>query len=90
MYSCKPIIHILAGEKVCIQVMTPAHSSSLFASLKVFRMEAWSISVGFQITSKGSLPEVLNASTIFLECSATWFKHSSPYKSCEPVQNQNF
>ena len=28
----RPLIHILAGEKVCIQVMTPTHFSSLFAA----------------------------------------------------------
>ena len=29
----KPCIHILAGEKVCIQVITPIHLSSLLAAL---------------------------------------------------------
>ncbi len=30
--SCRPLIHILAGEKVCIHVMIPTHFSSLLAA----------------------------------------------------------
>ena len=33
-----PRIQDFAGEKVCIQVITPAHSSSAFASLNVLRI----------------------------------------------------
>ena len=44
-------IHDFAGEKVCIHVITPAHSSFIFASLKVFLISSLVISVGFHITS---------------------------------------
>ena len=89
LYSCSPRIQDFAGENVCIHVMTPAHSSSAFASLKVFLITAFVISVGFHTTSYGSRPDLLSPSTMILECSATFFKHASPYRSCEPVANQN-
>ena len=44
-------IHDLAGENVCIQVMTPAHVSSVLASLNVLRISSLVMSVGFQTTS---------------------------------------
>ena len=45
------MIQDFAGEKVCIQVITPAHSSSIFASLNVFLINVLVIKVGFQTTS---------------------------------------
>lgn len=39
------------GEKVCIQVMTPAQFSSVFASFSVFLINSLVISVGFHTTS---------------------------------------
>ena len=40
-----------AGEKVCIQVITPAQFSSRFASLKVLLITSFVIMVGFHTTS---------------------------------------
>ena len=51
-----PRIQDFAGENVCIQVITPAHSSSVFASLNVLRISSLVISVGFHTTSNGRYP----------------------------------
>ncbi len=48
-----PRIHILAGEKVCIQAMTPMHSSELLASLRIRAIESESVTTGTQRTSTG-------------------------------------
>ena len=36
------------------------------------------INVGFHTSSKGRTPDLFSSSTIILECSATFLKHSSP------------
>ncbi len=48
--SLSPAIHILAGEKVCIQVITPTHSSLELASRQARRIESALVRTGFQIT----------------------------------------
>ena len=87
--SFRPKIHDFAGEKVWHHVITPAQFSSVFASLNVFLITSFVIKVGFQMISYGRIPESFKAFTIIFECSATCARHSSPYKSWEPVQNQN-
>ena len=67
LYSCNPNIHDLAGENVCIQVITPAQFSSAFAALNNSRIDLLSINVGFNITSKGNLFDLLRFSTIIFE-----------------------
>ena len=57
--------------------------------VKVLRITSFVIMVGFQMTSYGRLPDLFKASTMIFECSATCARHSSPYRSCDPVQNQN-
>ena len=78
LYSCSPKIQDFAGENVCIHVITPAQSSASFASWNNRRMEPLSSKVGFQTISNGKLFELFKLSTMILECSATFFKHSSP------------
>ena len=87
--SFNPRIHDFAGENVWHHVITPAQFSSVFASLKVLLITSFVIRVGFQTTSYGRIPDSLRAFTMICECSATCARHSSPYKSCDPVQNQN-
>jgi len=59
--ASSPAIHILAGEKVCIQVTTPTHSSAAFASRMQRRMDDASSSTGFQTTETGSAASSLSA-----------------------------
>ena len=74
----RPWIHIFAGEKVCIQRITPAHFGSSDAACSVPSIERESMSVGFQTTGKGSAPEALRPATISCEWAATVLRHSSP------------
>ena len=85
--SCKPWIHILAGEKVCIQVMTPIHLSSLLAALKVAVTSLDELTVPLYTTFTGSFPESFRPFTISLLCASTAITASPPYKSCAPVTN---
>ena len=87
--SCSPAIQDLAGENVCIQVITPAQLSSALASLNVARIMLLVSSVGLSVRGKGKRPEALMRSTMTRACSATCSRHSAPYRSCEPTQNQN-
>ena len=52
--ASRPPIHIFAGEKVCIQAMTPTHHGALFASSIWRWMEAASSSTGFHTTRTGA------------------------------------
>ena len=69
LYGDECLAHVAEhAQKI---VMTPAHSSSVFASLKVFLISSFVISVGFQTISYGRTPDAFSASTIFCACSAT-------------------
>ena len=48
-----PRIHILAGENVCIQAMTPMHSGLAFASPSTRAISSESVTTGSQRTSTG-------------------------------------
>ncbi len=41
-----PPIHILEGEKVCIQVMTPAQAGSALAAIMVARISSGVVTMG--------------------------------------------
>ena len=84
---CRPWIHILAGEKVCIQVMTPTHLSSLLAALNTASTSLEELAVPLYTTFTGSLPDSFRPLTISLECASTAITASPPYKSCAPVTN---
>ena len=60
----RPLIHILAGEKVCIHAITPMQSSSAFAATITARMPDASVSTVRQTTS--------------CDWAATWASVSSP------------
>ena len=49
----RPAIHIFAGEKVCIQVITPTHLSVALASMQVARIASGFLTTGFQTTRTG-------------------------------------
>src|SRR3712207_44475 len=52
--ASSPLIHIFAGEKVCIQVTTPTQLGSSLASPIARRMAAASVSTGFHTTRAGT------------------------------------
>src|ERR1700738_2111648 len=80
-----PPIHILDGEKVCIQRIKPAQLGALLASMQRARISSDLVSVGFQTNLGGSRCDRLSSSTIFCEFAATWFKVSRPYRCWLPV-----
>jgi len=73
-----PEIHIFAGEKVCIQVMTPRQFGSSLASPIARRMAPASLSTGFQTTRAGTASESLSPAATRWDCSATCCRVSSP------------
>ena len=84
-----PAIHILAGEKVCIQVMTPAHSAATLAAMQTCSMASGPVRIGFHTTFAGNAPERSSASAISRELRATLARVSSPYKCWLPVSSQS-
>ena len=86
--SCKPCIHILAGEKVCIHVMTPIQCGSLLAAFKVSVTSRAEFTVPLYTIFTGRFPDSLRPFTISLEWASTAITASPPYKSCAPVTNQ--
>src|SRR3954447_17738278 len=83
-----PAIHIFAGEKVCIQVITPRQSGSSLASPIARRIAAASVSTGFQTTRAGTSAASSSAAATRWDCSATCWRVSSPYSPWLPVRNQ--
>ncbi len=88
--SCRPLIHILAGLNVCIQVMTPTQSSShmtfFMSSTQIFEVST----VGRSSIRIVSESFSFRKSTIFLQSAATCFRHSSPYRSWLPGMKYSF
>ena len=77
--ASSPAIHIFAGEKVCIQAITPTHSGALLASSIWRWIDAASSSTGFQTTRTGRLvAERRSRSAMPCDCAATWSRVSGP------------
>jgi hypothetical protein len=76
--ASSPLIHILAGENVCIQAMTPRHASSAFAAIMVARMPAESVRTGRQTMRTGMPSAASSCATTSWDCAATWASVSSP------------
>ena len=70
----EPAIHIFAGEKVCIQVITPTHAGAALASRHICAIASGPLSVGFHTTRTGSVAS--RCAAISRECSATLFSVS--------------
>src|SRR4051794_14706357 len=83
-----PEIHIFAGEKVCIQVMTPRQAGSSLASPMARRIAPASVRTGFQTTRAGTAADPSRAAATRWDCSATCCRVSSPYSPWLPVRNQ--
>src|SRR5215207_8184790 len=75
-----PAIHILAGEKVCIQVTSPTQVCEEFASKHNSRMASGVVRTGLKTTWTGISFEESNAAAISRECSATSSRVLGPYK----------
>src|SRR5690349_12106245 len=76
----KPAIHILAGEKVCIQVINPTQFFVEFASRHNSRIASGVVSTGLKTTCAGTCVDAPKAAAISRECSATVSKVFGPYK----------
>ncbi len=67
-----PAIHILAGEKVCIQVIRPMQLAVELASRHSSRIASGVVSTGLKTTFTGMCADALSAAAISRECSATF------------------
>ncbi len=76
--ASSPAIHIFAGEKVCIQAISPTQSSEALASRQTRRIAEASVSTGIQRTLTGRPGPSSSASAICRDCSATCRRVSSP------------
>jgi hypothetical protein len=83
-----PSIHILAGEKVCIQVIRPMHAGEELADIHKPVISSGVVATGLYIILIGISFDALRDFTISWECSATFFNVSGPYRSWLPVINQ--
>src|SRR5215203_6853797 len=83
-----PLIHILAGEKVCIHVIIPIQFFTVLASWKIAKISSGDFTVGLKTTFTGICFAASNEATICWEWFATCFSVSSPYKCWLPVTNQ--
>jgi hypothetical protein len=86
--ASSPAIHIFAGEKVCIQAMTPIVSSAALASWQIRRIAAELVSTGFHTTVAPSRPLSSSARATSRDCEATCSRVSGPYSPWLPVRNQ--
>ena len=58
--ACRPLIHIFAGENVCIHVMTPTHAGSALTSSIWRWIASCSLSTGWRTTVSGIAPDELS------------------------------
>ena len=61
--AVSPAIHILAGEKVCIQSTRPAQLAAELASRQTSRIDCGVVTSGLKTTRTGRRPEALSPST---------------------------
>ncbi len=73
-----PLIHIFAGENVCIHVITPTHVGSELAARAWRWIAGDSVSTGWKSIVNGIAAEALSCSTMAADCSATWRSVVSP------------
>ena len=58
--ASRPLIHILAGEKVCIHAISPMQSGSALAAMIIWWMAPESVRTGCQVTGTGRVPASLS------------------------------
>jgi hypothetical protein len=76
--ASSPVIHILAGENVCIQAITPRQAGSALASSITVRIAALSVSTGLLTISAEIPPDEVRSCWICCDCAATWSRVSGP------------
>ncbi len=76
--ASRPAIHILAGEKVCIQAISPMHCGSTFAAVTTRWMATGSVSTGFHSTGAGRPAVAFSVSTSARDCCSTRASVSGP------------
>src|SRR5258706_2567318 len=76
----KPAIHIFAGEKVCIQVISPIHVLEELASRHNSRIASGVVRTGLKTICTGICAEEPKNAAISRECSATVSNVLGPYK----------
>ncbi len=54
--ASSPVIHILAGENVCIQAIRPMQSGSALAAMMILWIAPESVSTGCHATGTGRVP----------------------------------
>src|SRR5215213_3801757 len=75
-----PAIHILAGEKVCIQVTSPTQFLVEFASRHNSRIASGVVRTGLKTICTGICADAPKAVAISRECSATVSRVFEPYR----------
>ncbi len=83
-----PAIHILAGEKVCIQATRPMQFFAEFASRQTSRIASGVVTTGLNTSVTGIAADAERPRAISRACSATLSRVSFPYRCWLPVTNQ--
>ena len=76
--SVSPAIHILAGEKVCIQAMTPTQSGAASASRRMAAIASGVLTTGFGTTRTGLPASASRWQAIIRAWSSTRSRTSGP------------
>ncbi len=74
----RPEIHIRAGEKVCIQAMTPMQSGAVVASRRTDRIASELVTIGLNTMRTGIASALSSAPAISAAWSATARRVASP------------
>ncbi len=76
--AMSPGIHILAGEKVCIQAMTPTQVLLALASRQTLSIASGLLTTGLATILTGTGLAASSPAAIWAELSPTWRSTSSP------------
>ncbi len=76
--EARPAIHILAGEKVCIQRTRPTQSLAALAAARRAVISSGVFTTGLKTTRQGIRADWSSAAATFCEFSATCFSVSGP------------
>ena len=87
--TLSPAIHICAGEKVCIQRISPAQSSAALASRQRRRIASGVVAVSRSTMRTGTASAASSAPAISRASAATAASTCSPYISWLPATNHS-
>jgi hypothetical protein len=86
--AVSPAIHILAGENVCIQAMTPTQLGEAVAARQSSWIDSEVVTTGFGTTRTEIAADASSAPAICRAWSSTSRSASAPYRCWLPVTNQ--